>query len=175
MNKEQLFQSLNELEAQLEGIKSASEHVNSVVMADKELVATINQYAHTVNEQVQLLKEMFEGSVLEVANQSKETICQMHNEYSARVDEHVKAVKSIGEEVVSAVREASETGSAYVAKSVQKEAEEGRRILQELSAAMSELKQDMKDQVERVAELKKYNKVLLGMLIFSILFLFSCL
>jgi len=42
MDREQLFQNLSELEKQLKGIKSATEHVNQVVAADRELVKAVN-------------------------------------------------------------------------------------------------------------------------------------
>ena len=76
MDREQLFRNLTELEIQLKGIQSATEQVNNVVKADRELAATINAYAHTVNEQVQLLKQIFEGSVSQITNQAKGAIKQ---------------------------------------------------------------------------------------------------
>lgn len=76
MDREQLFRNLTELENQLKGIKSATEQVNYVVKADRELAATINEYAHTVNEQVQLLKQIFEGSISQITNQAKGAIKQ---------------------------------------------------------------------------------------------------
>lgn len=74
MDREQLFRNLNELETQLRGIKSATDQVNAVVKADRELAATINAYAQNVNNQVSLLKSIFEGTIGEITGQAKQVI-----------------------------------------------------------------------------------------------------
>lgn len=139
MLKEKLFQSLAELESQLEGIKSATEQVSDVVSADKELVAKINEYAHVVNDQVQLLKQVFEEGILEITHYSKDTLNQVQADFNTKVDNHVKVVKGIGEEILYHVREVAKYESDQIVKSVSGKMESTVADLKSLGEAMADL------------------------------------
>ena len=99
MDREQLFRNLNELEVQLRGIKSATEQVNAVVKADRELAVTINAYAKNVNDQVSLLKGLFEGSLDETKKDYKDALAETKSSFdetlTAALDEYKAKVKNI--------------------------------------------------------------------------------
>ena len=60
MDREQLFQNLSELEKQLKGIKSATEHVNQVVAADRELVKAVNDFTKEASKLIESTRGNFE-------------------------------------------------------------------------------------------------------------------
>ena len=99
MDREQLFRNLNELEVQLRGIKSATEQVNAVVKADRELAVTINAYAKNVNDQVSLRKGLFEGSLDETTKVYKDALAETKSSFdetlTAALDEYKAKVKNI--------------------------------------------------------------------------------
>ena len=63
MDREQLFQNLSELEKQLKGIKSATEHVNQVVAADRELVRAVNDFSKEASKLIESTRSNFEVEV----------------------------------------------------------------------------------------------------------------
>ena len=63
MDREQLFQNLSELEKQLKGIKSATEHVNQVVAADRELVKAVNDFTKEASKLIESTRGNFEVEV----------------------------------------------------------------------------------------------------------------
>lgn len=148
MLKEKLFQSLAELETQMKDIQSATEKVNSVVSADRELVAKINEYAHTVNQQVQLLKQIFEGGVLEIAQHSKETLNQVQADFNAKVDDHINVVKGVGEDVICRIREVAKYESEQVVESLSGKLESTVGDLKSLGDAMVDLRHAIQQDID---------------------------
>lgn len=66
MDREVLYRNLNELEIQLKGIKSATEQVNAVIAADKELAKSFREYALSLIEQISSLQAWYQRSLTEI-------------------------------------------------------------------------------------------------------------
>lgn len=70
MDREVLYRNLSELEVQLKGIKSATEQVNAILAADKELAQSFKQCAQSLVEQINALHTWYQGCLSEVQSEA---------------------------------------------------------------------------------------------------------
>ena len=85
MDREQLFQNLSELEKQLKGIKSATEHVNQVVAADRELVRAVNDFSKEASKLIESTRSNFEVEVKAVQKAAVDTLNKSAVDFAAKV------------------------------------------------------------------------------------------
>ena len=85
MDREQLFQNLNELEKQLKGIKSATEHVNQVVAADRELVKAVNDFTKEAGRLIESTKGSFEAEITVMQKAASDTLNKSAADFSAKI------------------------------------------------------------------------------------------
>ena len=85
MDREQLFQNLSELEKQLKGIKSATEHVNQVVAADRELVKAVNDFTKEASKLIESTRSNFEVEVKVVQKAAVDTLNKSAVDFAAKV------------------------------------------------------------------------------------------
>lgn len=90
MDREVLYRNLSELETQLKGIKSATEQVNAVVAADKELAKSFREYALSMVEQINALQAWYQRSLTEIQTEAGSAI-QSANQILKDFDEACKA------------------------------------------------------------------------------------
>ena len=74
MDREVLYRNLSELEVQLRGVKSATEQVNAVLAADKELAQSFKQCAQSLVEQINALHAWYQKSLSDVQAEAGEAI-----------------------------------------------------------------------------------------------------
>ena len=85
MDREQLFQNLNELEKQLKGIKSATEHVNQVVAADHELVMAVDDFTKEAVRLIESTRGTFEAEIKVMQKAASETLNKSAADFSAKI------------------------------------------------------------------------------------------
>lgn len=85
MDREQLFQNLNELEKQLKGIKSATEHVNQVVAADHELVKAVDDFTKEAVRLIESTRGTFEAEIKVMQKAASETLNKSAADFSAKI------------------------------------------------------------------------------------------
>ncbi len=85
MDREQLFQNLNELEKQLKGIKSATEHVNQVVAADRELIKAVNDFTKEAGGLIESTRGTFEVEIKLMQKAASDTLSKSATDFSANI------------------------------------------------------------------------------------------
>lgn len=85
MEREQLFQNLSELQKQLQGIRSATEHVNQVVAADRQLVAAVEAYTAEAKKMLDSARNVYDGDVEQVKRAAVAALDKSANDFSAKV------------------------------------------------------------------------------------------
>ena len=74
MDREVLYRNLSELEVQLKGIKSATEQVNAVIAADKELAQSFKQCAQSMIEQINALRDWYQTRLYDIQSEASSEI-----------------------------------------------------------------------------------------------------
>ena len=72
MNKEQLLQSLAELETQLKGIKSATEQIDLLINTDKQLLQSVTNFVNVSHNNITQVREIYQTALTELSKLSKE-------------------------------------------------------------------------------------------------------
>lgn len=85
MDREQLFQNLSELEKQLRGIKSATDHVNQVIAADRELVAAVNAFTAETKRVLDATRGVYDGEVSNIKKAAIDALDKSAVDFSAKV------------------------------------------------------------------------------------------
>lgn len=85
MDREQLFQNLSELEKQLRGIKSATDHVNQVIAADRELVAAVNAFTAETKRVLDATRSVYDGEVSNIKKAAIDALDKSAVDFSAKV------------------------------------------------------------------------------------------
>lgn len=80
MEKEKVLQSLAELEKHLQGVKDATEQVNSVVSASGKVVTAANKFVEQSTELIKQIKEIAESGYTEVKDAALKSISQSAQE-----------------------------------------------------------------------------------------------
>lgn len=86
MDREQLFQNLNELEKQLRGIKSATEQVNSVVAANRTVIETLKGYTAQTQKVLDSVRSVYDGDVKEIKAVAEKALTQSSQDFAKKVD-----------------------------------------------------------------------------------------
>lgn len=86
MDREQLFQNLNELEKQLRGIKSATEQVNSVVAANRTVIETLKGYTAQTQKVLDSVRNVYDGDVKEIKAVAEKALTQSSQDFAKKVD-----------------------------------------------------------------------------------------
>jgi ABC-type transporter Mla subunit MlaD len=86
MDREQLFQNLNELEKQLRGIKSATEQVNSVVAANRTVIETLKGYTAQTQKVLDSVRSVYDGDVKEIKTVAEKALTQSSQDFAKKVD-----------------------------------------------------------------------------------------
>lgn len=86
MDREQLFQNLNELEKQLRGIKSATEQVNSVVAANRTVIETLKGYTSQTQKVLDSVRSVYDGDVKEIKAVAEKALTQSSQDFAKKVD-----------------------------------------------------------------------------------------
>ncbi len=86
MDREQLFQNLNELEKQLRGIKSATEQVNSVVAANRAVIETLRGYTAQTQKVLDSVRSVYDGDVKEIKAVAEKALTQSSQDFAKKVD-----------------------------------------------------------------------------------------
>jgi len=76
MEKEKVLQSLAELEKHLQGVKNATEQVNTVVSASTNVVSAANKFVEQSTELIKQIKEIAESGYVEVKDTALKAISQ---------------------------------------------------------------------------------------------------
>lgn len=97
MDREQLLKNLQELENQLRGVKSATEQVNAVVRADKELISSVNAYTQKAQEFIAAIREQYTIGVADVKDAAAKS-------FKASSDEFARTVSFTQEKFVAQVK-----------------------------------------------------------------------
>ena len=80
MEKEKVLQSLAELEKHLQGVKNATEQVNTVVSASTNVVSAANKFVEQSTELIKQIKEIAESGYVEVKDTALKAISQSAKE-----------------------------------------------------------------------------------------------
>lgn len=80
MEREKVLQSLAELEKHLQGVKDATEQVNTVVAASGKVVSAANKFVEQSTELIKQIKEIAESGYTEVKDASLKAISQSAQE-----------------------------------------------------------------------------------------------
>ena len=86
MDREQLFQNLSELEKQLKGIKSATEQVNSVVAANRETIAAVNDYTAKAQEILGSVRSVYDGDVAQIKKAAVDALAKSASDFVTKVN-----------------------------------------------------------------------------------------
>ena len=86
MDREQLFQNLNELEKQLRGIKSATEQVNNVVAANRTVIETLKGYTAQTQKVLDSVRSVYVGDVKEIKAVAEKALAQSSQDFAKKVD-----------------------------------------------------------------------------------------
>lgn len=134
MDREVLYRNLSDLETQLKGIKSATEQVNAVVAADKELAKSFSACVQSMAEQINALQAWYQRSLNEVQSEAAAAI---HSANQTLQDFDRACTDTLGE-------------TATTIKAEHKEQLE--KVQNILSEVTNKMKTDMQDMTDKLSK-----------------------
>ena len=90
MDREQLFQNLNELEKQLTGIKSATEQVNAVTAANRAVIDSVKEYTAQTQKMLDSIRDVYDGDVKVIKEAAEKALKQSSDNFEMKVNSIAK-------------------------------------------------------------------------------------
>lgn len=134
MDREVLYRNLNELEIQLKGIKSATEQVNAVIAADKELAKSFRECVRSMVEQITALQAWYQRSLSDI-----------QSEAGAAIQSANQSLRDFDEVCRTTLNDTSTTIKADHKEQLEK-------VQNILSEAMNKMKTDMQEMTDKVSK-----------------------